>query len=78
IFPETLDFVKKWAKEWNVDVDFVQNDNVLEQVKKLGDPVYVDKLDRRNKRALERLGFKEKSFPFEPESLVGNHLMKTV
>lgn len=78
VFEETLEFVDKWSKEWGVAVDFVQNDNVLEQVKKLGDTIYVDKLDERNKTALENLKFKGKSFPFEPESLVGNHLMKTV
>ena len=78
VFPETLAFVKKWAKKWGVKVDFVQNDNVLKQVKRIGGLVYVGKLNDRNKLALKRLGFKEKSFPFEPESLVGNHLMKTV
>lgn len=78
VFPEMITFVKKWAKKWKVKVDFVQNDDVLRQVKKIGDPVYVEKLDERNKLALKRLGFKEERFPFEPESLVGNHLMKTV
>jgi len=78
VFPEMITFVKKWAKKWGVKADFVQNDDVLKQVKKIGDLVYVEKLDERNKLALQRLGFKEESFPFEPESLVGNHLMKTV
>ncbi len=78
VFKETIAFVKKWAKKWGVKVDFVQNDDVLKQVKKVGDPVEVGRLNQRNKLALKRLGFQGKSFPFEPESLVGNHLMKTV
>jgi phosphoadenosine phosphosulfate reductase len=77
IFKETLDFVEQWSGEWGVAVDFVQNDDVLKQVKKLGDPVYVNKLDEKNRAELARLDFKKESFPFEPESLVGNHLMKT-
>ena len=50
----------------------------IKQVKKVGDPVKVAKLNKRNKEALKDLDFKGKTFPFEPESYVGNHLMKTV
>jgi phosphoadenosine phosphosulfate reductase len=78
VFDEVVDFVKKWSKEWGFGVDFVQNDDVLEQVQDVGDPVQVDRLSRRNQRELERLGFEGKQFPFEPESYIGNHLMKTV
>ncbi len=78
LFEEMVDFVKKWSKEWGLDVDFVQNDDVLGQTKNIGDPVYVDKLSERNQQELEKLGFKGDHFPFEPESYIGNHLMKTV
>ncbi|MFQ6090168.1 MAG: phosphoadenosine phosphosulfate reductase family protein, partial [Candidatus Bipolaricaulia bacterium] len=56
----------------------VKNDDVLAQVGKIGDLVYVSRLNERNRRELARLGFEGESFPFEPESYVGNHLMKTV
>ncbi len=35
-------------------------------------------LNERNRKEIEKIGFDEKEFPFEPESFVGNHLMKTV
>ncbi len=78
VFEEMLDFVNKWSEEWAIKVDFVQNDDVLKQVKKVGDPVYVDKLSKKNQQELKKLGFEGKQFPFEPESYIGNHLMKTV
>ncbi len=78
VFEEMIDFVEKWSKEWGLEVAFAQNDDVLKQVKSVGDPVYVDKLSTRNQRELDKLGFKGKQFPFEPESYIGNHLMKTV
>lgn len=78
VFEEMVDFVKKWSKKWGVKVDFTQNDNVLKQAKKVGDPVKVKKLNRRNQEELKKLGFKGAEFPFEPESYIGNHLMKTV
>ena len=78
LFDEMVDFVKEWSKEWDLEVAFVQNDDVLKQVKSVGDPVHVDKLSPRNQQELEKLGFKGKQFPFEPESYIGNHLMKTV
>ncbi len=78
VFKETFDFVKKWSKRWGLKVDFTKNDDVLKQIKKVGDLVEVKKLNQRNKTELKRLGFKGKKFPFEPESFIGNHLMKTV
>ena len=35
-------------------------------------------LNERNRREVARLGYQEPEFPYEPESFVGNHLMKTV
>lgn len=78
VFEEIRQFVKRLSSEWNFVYDIVQNDDVLKQVKKLGDSVFVSKLNDRNKKELKKLGFSGNSFPFEPESFVGNHLMKTV
>jgi len=77
-FSEVFNFVEKMEKEWQLDVEIVRNEDVLKQVKKVGDSVYVDKLNSRNKLELKKIGFNGKTFPFEPESYVGNHLMKTV
>jgi phosphoadenosine phosphosulfate reductase len=78
VFDEVKDFVARVAAEWDLEVHEVKNDDVLAQVQRVGDPVYIDRLNERNRRELKRLGFEEASFPFEPESYVGNHLMKTV
>ena len=78
VFEEIKQFVKKLSSDWRFDYDIAQNSDVLKQVKKLGDTVYVSKLNERNRKELKKLGFSDKRFPFEPESFVGNHLMKTV
>lgn len=78
VFEEVWEFAKKLTKDWGFSYHVVQNDDVLKQVRKVGDPVTVKKLSKRNQEELKRLGFDKESFPFEPESYVGNHLMKTV
>ena len=78
VFEEVWEFADKLSRDWNFTYHIAQNDDVLKQVKKVGDPVKVAKLNKRNKEALKDLDFKGKTFPFEPESYVGNHLMKTV
>lgn len=77
-FQEVKDFVNQLSKKWQFHYDIAKNNDVLRQVKKIGDIVSVKKLNDVNKRALLDLGFDDDAFPFEPESLVGNHLMKTV
>ncbi len=78
VFPEIQAFVKTWGKKWRLKISEVKNSDVLKQVKKIGDTVVVSRLDKRNQQEVRRLGYKKVSFPFEPESYVGNHLMKTV
>jgi phosphoadenosine phosphosulfate reductase len=78
VFEEVTEFVKDIKNKWNLDVDEVKNDDVLKQAKKVGDPVRVSKLNSRNRKELEKLDFDGDQFSFEPESYVGNHLMKTV
>jgi len=78
-FPEIIEFINKWKKEWNLDHEFVANTDVLEAAgHKLGSIVKVKDLNERNRAELERIGFTEEEFVFEPESFVCNHLMKTV
>lgn len=78
LFDEVKEFVKFLMKKWKFQVDFVCNEDVLKQVENMGDIVRVYKLNTRNKKELERLKFAKRTFFFEPESFVGNHLMKTV
>jgi phosphoadenosine phosphosulfate reductase len=78
VFEEIWDIVNKLKKEWNLDVRIVKNTDVSEKVEKVGDMVKVSSLNERNKKEVEILEFEDEEFPFEPESFVGNHLMKTV
>ena len=60
-------------------LDWGANDDVLRACgRQLGATVRVRDLGERNRAELKRIGFEEDEFPFEAESFVGNHLMKTV
>ena len=78
VFEEILELVDRVKREWNVEVSFVKNTDVSDKAQKVGDLVRVANLNERNQQEIEKLGFAEEAFPFEPESYVGNHLMKTV
>jgi phosphoadenosine phosphosulfate reductase len=78
-FLEIEEFVERIKKEWNVPLEVCRNEDVLKAAHyKLNAPVKVRDLNDRNRAELERIGFDEEEFPFEAESYVGNHLMKTV
>lgn len=78
LFDEVVDFVGEITEKWGLRLNETKNEDVLKQVEKVGDIVYVDRLNEVNREELVKLNFTEDSFPFEPESYVGNHLMKTV
>jgi phosphoadenosine phosphosulfate reductase len=78
-FEEIEDFLEKYSKEWNVELDWGRNEDVLKAAGyELGAEVIVADLNERNQAEIKRIGFDLERFPFEAESYVGNHLMKTV
>ena len=78
-FPEIHDFINKWAKDWNLDLEWCINQDVIDAAGgKLNAPVKVKDLNERNQAEIKRIGYEVDTFPFEAESYVGNHLMKTV
>jgi phosphoadenosine phosphosulfate reductase len=78
-FEEIEQFVERIKKEWSVPLEVCRNEDVLKAANyKLNAPVKVKDLNERNRAELSRIGFDEDEFPFEAESYVGNHLMKTV
>jgi phosphoadenosine phosphosulfate reductase len=78
-FEEIEQFVDKIKKEWNVPLEVCRNENILNAANyQLNVLVKVKDLNERNREELKRIGFEEDEFPFEAESYVGNHLMKTV
>jgi len=78
-FEEIEAFVERMKKQWNVPLEVCRNEDVLRAANhKLNAPVKVGELSERNRSELKRIGFEGDGFPFEAESYVGNHLMKTV
>ncbi len=78
VFEEIWDFVFDLSEKWGFELKIAENVDVLRLVKKIGDPVKVRELNEFNRQELKKIGFQGDEFPFEPESFVGNHLMKTV
>jgi len=78
-FKEIEEFVEEIKKEWGVPLEGCRNEDVLKAATyTLNAPVKVIDLNERNRAEIERIGFDGEEFPFEAESYVGNHLMKTV
>ena len=78
-FPEIHDFLNKWSKEWKLDLEWCINQDVIDAAAKNPDSVVtVTDLNERNQAEIQRIGYDKDIFPFEAESYVGNHLMKTV
>jgi phosphoadenosine phosphosulfate reductase len=82
-FDELLDFVDRWAEEWDLDVIWARNEDVGRYVEtndlEPGDDIPVDALSAHNQHHVrEMLEYEEESFPFLLDTYVGNHLLKTV
>jgi phosphoadenosine phosphosulfate reductase len=78
-FAEIHDFINKWAKEWKLDLEWCINQDVIDAAGgKLNATVKVKDLNERNQSEIKRIDYEGDTFPFEAESYVGNHLMKTV
>jgi phosphoadenosine phosphosulfate reductase len=78
-FEEIEQFVERIEKEWNVPLEICRNEDVLKAANNtLNTFIEVKALNERNRLELQRIGFENDEFPFEAESYVGNHLMKTV
>lgn len=78
-FEEIKEFVERVKGSWNVPLEVCRNEDVLKAAHyTLNNSVKVKELSGRNRAELKRIGFDGAEFPFEAESYVGNHLMKTV
>ena len=78
VFDEIIIFRDKLVEKWNLELAIAHNSDVSKLGKKIGSEILVSDLNDRNKKELGRLGYDKKTFPYLPESFVGNHLMKTV
>jgi len=80
VFEEIDAMLKVYADRWGLNLDWGLNIDVVEASGwKLNADVEVKNLNERNRKELERMGMGElERFPFEAESFIGNHLMKSV
>ncbi len=80
MFYEIREFIKINIPVYEINrMDIIHNDDVSKAAGGvLGAKVIVADLDKINQAEVERLGYDEDEFNYEPESFVGNHLMKTV
>jgi phosphoadenosine phosphosulfate reductase len=79
MFNEIIEFIDTIKADWGAQIVHIHNDDVSKAAGGvLGAAVQVEDLNERNRREIERLGYEEDEFDYEPESFVGNHLMKTV
>lgn len=78
MFDEVRAFIQECERRWGVTVDMIHNTDVSSHANGLGSLVKVADLNARNRKEVARLGYEEEIFTYEPESYVGNHLMKTV
>lgn len=78
-FEEIDEILHKYSEEWGITLDWGRNEDVLKAANHTLDAeVTVSELNERNQAEIKRIGFDLEKFPFEAESYVGNHLMKTV
>lgn len=79
MFDEVRDFIEEAKEKYGIEVEYIHNSDVSSAAgNEIGTIVEVSALNQRNRKELERLGYEEDDFVYEPESFVGNHLMKTV
>jgi phosphoadenosine phosphosulfate reductase len=82
-FDEIIDFVRRWADEWDLEVVWARNEDVGDYVDdhglEPGDDVPVAELSEHNRHHVRNiLEYEEETFPFLLDTYVGNHLLKTV
>ncbi|MFO7926713.1 MAG: phosphoadenosine phosphosulfate reductase family protein [Halobacteriota archaeon] len=82
-FEDLLEFVDRWADEWDLEVVFARNADIGEYVDEHGlepgDDIDIAALSEHNRHHVRNiLEYEEDTFPFLLDTYVGNHLLKTV
>ncbi|AEH38946.1 phosphoadenosine phosphosulfate reductase family protein [Halopiger xanaduensis] len=82
-FDEIIDFVERWASEWEIELTYARNEDIGAYVDEHdlepGDDIPVSALSDHNRHHVrELLEYDDETFPFLLDTYVGNHLLKTV
>lgn len=79
MFDEVKEFIDEIEDKYEIKVEYIHNSDVSNAANnEIGAMVKVSDLNEKNQKEISRLGYEEEEFPYEPESFIGNHLMKTV
>ncbi|MDP8012896.1 MAG: phosphoadenosine phosphosulfate reductase family protein [Nanoarchaeota archaeon] len=76
-YDETLKMLDEVSKAWDFVVIKARNEDVLKHVEK-NNKIYIKKLNKMNQEEAKRIGFKGDVFDYDLETIIGNHLLKTV
>ena len=77
-FAETTDFVDRWVDRWDLDLVVARNEEFARLDAEPGEEVPVADLSEATQRELARLEYDEETVVVDADTLVGNHLLKTV
>ena len=77
-FPEIQAFQARLTADWGLDVQVAANREILDAKPQLGDYIDLGGLSAAVRAEAARLGFTGPGFPFDPESPLGNQLMKVL
>ncbi|MFP5258637.1 MAG: phosphoadenosine phosphosulfate reductase family protein [Acidobacteriota bacterium] len=77
-FPEILAFQERLTAAWGLDLHVVANREILDRKPYIGDYIDLAGLSEAARAEAARTGFTGPGFPFDPESPLGNQLMKVV
>jgi phosphoadenosine phosphosulfate reductase len=75
-FPEVTAFQERLVREWGIAQTITDNREVLDKNPGIGDYIALADLSPESRAEVARTGFTGPGFPFDPESPVGNQLMK--
>ena len=75
-FPEILAFQARLAEDWGFEAQVVANREILDRAPRLGDYIDLGGLSPAVRAEAARAGFTGPGFPFDPDSPLGNQLMK--
>ena len=77
-FEETTDFVDRWVDRWDLDLIVARNEEFAALDAEPGEELPVADLSESTQRELARLEYDEETVAVDADTLVGNHLLKTV
>ena len=75
-FPEILAFQERLTADWGLKLHVAANHEILERKPRIGDYIDLGGLSEALRAEAARAGFTGPGFPFDPESPLGNQLMK--